>query len=239
MRAYAATDVGRIRKVNQDSVFCSDKPVGNLPNLFIVADGMGGHKAGDLASKLTVETIVDVISSMEEKDPITLMGKAIHHANDAVLGKAKEAEEFNGMGTTAVLSCIKNNMLYVANVGDSRLYVIDKEITQITRDHSLVEELVSLGQMNRAEARTSTNKNIITRAVGGMQIVMADYFEIQLKGGEIILMCTDGLTNMVEDSEIMNLVKQKADLEARVENLIKCANNHGGRDNVGVILIEV
>lgn len=239
MRAYSATDVGKIRKVNQDSVFCSDKPVGNLPNLFIVADGMGGHKAGDLASKLAVETIVDVVSSMEEKDPITLMGKAIHRANDAVLGKARESEAFNGMGTTAVLACIKDNMLYVANVGDSRLYVIDKEITQITRDHSLVEELVSLGQLDRAQARTSKNKNIITRAIGGMQLVMADYFETRLKGGEVILMCTDGLTNMVEDSEIMNLVKQKADLPARVENLIRSANNHGGRDNVGVILIEV
>lgn len=239
MRAYSATDVGKIRKVNQDSVFCSDKPVGNLPNLFIVADGMGGHKAGDLASKLAVETIVDVVSSMEEKDPITLMGKAIHRANDAVLGKARESEAFNGMGTTAVLACIKDNMLYVANVGDSRLYVIDKEITQITRDHSLVEELVSLGQLDRAQARTSKNKNIITRAIGGMQLVMADYFETRLRGGEVILMCTDGLTNMVEDSEIMNLVKQKADLPARVENLIRSANNHGGRDNVGVILIEV
>lgn len=239
MRAYSATDVGKIRKVNQDSVFCSNEPVGNLPNLFIVADGMGGHKAGDLASKLTVETIVDVVSSMDEKDPITLMGKAIHRANDAVLGKAKESEEFNGMGTTVVVACVKDNMLYVANVGDSRLYVIDKEITQITRDHSLVEELVSIGQLDRAEARTNKNKNIITRAVGGMKVVMADYFEIQLKGSEVILMCTDGLTNMVEDNEIMNLVKQKADLVARVENLIRSANNHGGRDNVGVILIEV
>jgi len=239
MRAYSATDVGKIRKVNQDSVFCSDEPVGNLPNLFIVADGMGGHKAGDLASKLTVETIVDVISSMNEKDPVTLMGKAIHRANDAVLGKAKESEEFTGMGTTVVVACIKDDMLYVANVGDSRLYVIDKEITQITRDHSLVEELVSMGQLDRAQARTNRNKNIITRAVGGMKVVMADYFEIQLKGGEVILMCTDGLTNMVEDNEIMNLVKQKADLAARVENLIRSANNHGGRDNVGVILIEV
>lgn len=239
MRAYSATDVGKIRKVNQDSVFCSDEPVGNLPNLFIVADGMGGHKAGDLASKLTVETIVDVVSSIDEKDPVTLMGKAIHRANDAVLGKAKESEEYNGMGTTVVVACIKDDMLYVANVGDSRLYVIDKDITQITRDHSLVEELVSMGQLNRAEARTNRNKNIITRAVGGMKVVMADYFEIRLKGGESILMCTDGLTNMVEDNEIMNLVKQKADLEARVENLIRSANNHGGRDNVGVILIEV
>lgn len=238
MKAYSATDVGKVRQVNQDTVFCSAEPVGNLPNLFIVADGMGGHKAGDLASRLTVETIVDMVQSLDEKDPITLMGKAIHRANEVILGKAKEAEEFNGMGTTVVVSCIKNGMLYVANVGDSRLYVINKTITQITRDHSLVEELVSMGQLKRSEARTNQNKNIITRAVGGMKVVMADYFEIQLQEKDMILMCTDGLTNMVEDEEIMGLVKQKASIDVRVTNLIKSANNHGGRDNVGVILVE-
>ncbi len=238
MKAYSATDVGKVRKVNQDTVFCSASPVGNLPNLFIVADGMGGHKAGDLASRLTVETIVDMVESLEEKDPITLMGKAIHRANEVILGKAKEAEEFNGMGTTVVVACIKDNMLYVANVGDSRLYVINKEITQITRDHSLVEELVSMGQLERKDARNNKNKNIITRAVGGMKVVMADYFEIRLQEKDMILMCTDGLTNMVEDEEIMGLVKQKASIETRVENLIKSANNHGGRDNIGVILVE-
>lgn len=238
MKAYSATDVGKVRKVNQDTVFCSASPVGNLPNLFIVADGMGGHKAGDLASRLTVETIVDLVESLEEKDPIALMGRAIHRANEVILGKAKEAEEFNGMGTTVVVACVKDNMLYVANVGDSRLYVINKEITQITRDHSLVEELVSMGQLERKDARNNKNKNIITRAVGGMKVVMADYFEIRLKEKDMILMCTDGLTNMVEDEEIMGLVKQKASIETRVENLIKSANNHGGRDNIGVILVE-
>lgn len=238
MKAYSATDVGKVRQVNQDTVFCSAEPVGNLPNLFIVADGMGGHKAGDLASRLTVETIVDMVQSLDEKDPITLMGKAIHRANEVILGKAKEAEEFNGMGTTVVVSCIKDGMLYVANVGDSRLYVINKTITQITRDHSLVEELVSMGQLKRSEARTNQNKNIITRAVGGMKVVMADYFEIHLQEKDMILMCTDGLTNMVEDEEIIGLVKQKASIEVRVANLIKSANNHGGRDNVGVILVE-
>lgn len=238
MKAYSATDVGKVRKVNQDTVFCSTNPVGNLPNLFIVADGMGGHKAGDLASRLTVETVVDMVQSLDDSDPITLIGKAIHRANEVVLGKAREAEEFNGMGTTVVVSCIKDGMLYVANVGDSRLYVINKGIKQITRDHSLVEELVSMGQLDRKEARTNKNKNIITRAVGGMKVVMADYFEIQLEEKDMILMCTDGLTNMVEDEEIMGLVKQKASIEVRVANLIQSANNHGGRDNVGVILVE-
>ena len=238
MKAYSATDVGKVRKVNQDTVFCSTDPVGNLPNLFIVADGMGGHKAGDLASRLTVETVVDMVQSLDDSDPITLIGKAIHRANEVVLGKAREAEEFNGMGTTVVVSCIKDGMLYVANVGDSRLYVINKGIKQITRDHSLVEELVSMGQLDRKEARTNKNKNIITRAVGGMKVVMADYFEIQLEEKDMILMCTDGLTNMVEDEEIMGLVKQKASIEVRVANLIQSANNHGGRDNVGVILVE-
>lgn len=239
MQAYSATDVGKIRKVNQDMVFCSTEPVGILPNLFIVADGMGGHNAGDLASKLTVETIIDVVSSIDEGDPVSVMSKAIQRANEAVIGKAKEAEEFYGMGTTVVVACIKDKMLYVANIGDSRLYVINRAITQITRDHSLVEELVSMGQLDRKDARTNKNKNIITRAVGAMKGIMADFFEIKLKDKDRILMCTDGLTNMVEDDEILGLVKSKDSIEARVLKLIQSANNHGGRDNVGVILIEV
>lgn len=238
MHAYSATDVGKIRKMNQDTVFCSTEPVGKLPSLFIVADGMGGHKAGDLASRLTVETIIDMVESLDENDPITLMGKAIHRANEVVLGKAKEAEEFNGMGTTVVVACIKDDMLYVANVGDSRLYIVNKEIAQVTRDHSLVEELVSMGQLDRKEARNNKNKNIITRAVGGMKVVMADYFEIKLTQGDKILMCTDGLTNMVEDDEIRSIVKLNEPLEKRVERLIQCANNHGGNDNIGVVLVE-
>lgn len=238
MRAYSATDVGMVRKMNQDSVFCMEEPIGNLPNLFVVADGMGGHKAGDLASRLTVDTIIDVVENFEDTDPITIMGNAIHRANDAVLLKAKESEEFNGMGTTVVVACVKDGMLYVANVGDSRLYVVNKEIKQITRDHSLVEELVSMGQLDRKDARTNRNKNIITRAVGAMKVVMADYFEIRLNENDTILMCTDGLTNMVEDWEIQELVRQNKSIEERVDSLIRSANIHGGRDNVGVILVE-
>lgn len=238
MKAYATTDVGKVRKVNQDTVFCSVEPVGNLPNLFIVADGMGGHKAGDIASRLTVETIRDMVESLDEKDPITLMGKAIHRANEVILGKAREAEEFNGMGTTVVVACIKDEMLYVANVGDSRLYVVNKDITQVTRDHSLVEELVSMGQLERKDARNNQNKNIITRAIGGMKEIMADYFEIKLSKADKILMCTDGLTNMVEDGEIHNVVRQRLDLDIRIKMLIDSANAHGGRDNIGIVLVE-
>ena len=239
LRSYALTDIGRRRQLNQDYIYCSETPVGNLPNLFIVADGMGGHKAGDYASDLAVETVIEEVRASFEKSPEKILNHASAKANGILRKRASEDYALSGMGTTFVAATCIGRFLEVANVGDSRLYVIDKEITQITRDHSLVEELVSLGQLDRAQARTNKNKNIITRAVGGMQVVMADYFETRLKGGEVILMCTDGLTNMVEDSEIMNLVKQKADLTARVDNLIRSANNHGGRDNVGVILIEV
>lgn len=238
MVVYSATDVGSVRKVNQDTVYASKDPVGNLPNLFIVADGMGGHKAGDLASKLTVETIVDMVESLDEKDPITLMSRAITRANEVILGKAREAEEFMGMGTTVVVACIKDKMLYVANVGDSRLYLVNKEIVQVTRDHSYVEELVSLGQIDRKEARTNKNKNIITRAIGGMKDVMADYFEIKLKDDDVILMCTDGLTNMVEDQEILSVIGRKDSAEDKVKRLIRYANENGGRDNIGVVLVE-
>lgn len=239
MKSYCATDVGKVRKMNQDSVYASSEQVGSLPNLFIVADGMGGHKAGDLASKLTVETVTDIVSSLNASDPITVIRKAIERANSAVLGKSKESLDYQGMGTTCVISCVIENNLYVANIGDSRLYVIDKEITQITRDHSLVEELVSRGQLARKDARTNRNKNIITRAIGGQPVVMADFFEVKLKPKDRILMCTDGLTNMVEDEELLRIIgDRRLSLREVAKRLIDAANVHGGKDNIGVVLIE-
>ena len=240
LETYSATDIGRKRQLNQDYVFSSAKPLGNMPNLFIVADGMGGHNAGDYASKCTTETVVSEIQNSFEKNPTIIIKKAIKTANAKIRKEASEHENLFGMGTTLVTATIIGKYLQVSNIGDSRLYLLNKDgLRQITEDHSLVEELVSMGQLDRKAARTSQNKNIITRAIGAMKDVMADFFEIKLKDRDRILMCTDGLTNMVEDDEILGLVKSKDSIEARVLKLIQSANNHGGRDNVGVILIEV
>lgn len=239
MRAYAATDVGRVREVNQDYIFCSMEPVGKLPNLFLVADGMGGHKAGDLASRYTVETLTDSIKKSDSDNPITIINDAIVEANKKLLEKAAESEQYSGMGTTLVVCTIIGESMYVANVGDSRLYLYDGRLSQITRDHSLVAEMVALGKLRRDEARRHEKKNVITRAIGGSKEVMADFFEAELTAGNRIIMCSDGLSNMVEDEEIEQILSSDIPIEDKTKQLLGRANENGGKDNIAVVIIEL
>lgn len=238
MKAFAKTDVGKKRKINQDFIYSSLLPVGNLPNLFIVADGMGGHKAGDLASRLAVETLVEEIQLNAEHDLVEVVTEAISAANQILFQKAKESENLKGMGTTLVISVIKDSYIYTANVGDSRLYLIGGEMTQITEDHSLVEEMVRIGEIKKEEARKHPDRNIITRAIGVNAKVEPDVFHTPIAEGDLILMCTDGLTNMIEDDEIKAILKSGRDLPEKVEMLVHQANENGGTDNISVILIE-
>jgi len=238
LKTFSITDIGRKRKVNQDYLYTSEEPVGNLPNLFIVADGMGGHNAGDYASKLTVETMVSEIEASFEKNPVRIFGKAISAANEKILQKAAETPALEGMGTTVVAATCLGKYLQVANVGDSRLYVIGREIRQITRDHSLVEEMVRVGTITHEEARVHPDKNIITRAVGASETVEADYFTVELEEGDIVLMCTDGLTNMLEDEEIRMILGGARDIVEQAQKLVDMANRNGGKDNISVVLIE-
>jgi protein phosphatase len=167
------------------------------------------------------------------------MEKAIETANTAVHQKSCENVEYEGMGTTVVASTYIGGFLQVANVGDSRLYIInDREIRQITRDHSLVEEMIRVGGIARADARNHPDKNIITRAVGVSDTVEPDFFTVEIKEGDTVLMCTDGLTNMLEDEEIRMIVNGSRDIVEKAEKLIKAANDNGGRDNITVVLIE-
>lgn len=149
MKAFGITDIGRTRKNNQDYLYISEKPLGNLPNVYIVADGMGGHKAGEVASKSAVETIITSITSTELKDPVSIIQEAVTTANNEIFYMSKDHPEFEGMGTTLVITTICRHDFYVANIGDSRLYLINDDIHQITRDHSYVEEMVSRGEMIR------------------------------------------------------------------------------------------
>lgn len=238
MKASAATDVGLERTVNQDYVYYSLTEVGSLPNLFIVADGMGGHKAGDIASRYTVETFISLVKEAGGKDPVSVINNAVTAVNARLLEKAKESADYEGMGTTLVVATIYDHMLKVANVGDSRLYVVGNDIIQITRDHSLVEEMVSLGEIDRSEARTHTQKNIITRAIGGYEAVEAEMFSVDLKPGDRVILCSDGLSNMVEDTDILKIVKNSTDIETAVTALVHAANENGGRDNISVMIIE-
>ena len=212
MKTFSITDVGMVRQVNQDYVYTTDKPIGPLPNLFVVADGMGGHKAGDYASKYTVEVMKRELAQSEEKDVEKALVSAIEKANREIIKKASEDEHLKGMGTTVVAATIVDHMMYFANVGDSRLYLINQGITQLTKDHSLVEEMVRLGGIRPEEAKHHPDKNIITRAIGAKNNVDVDFYEHRLKRGDIILMCTDGLSNMVEDEELFHIVQGGRDI---------------------------
>ena len=239
MKIYAKTDVGRKREMNQDYMYTSENAVGKLPNLFLVADGMGGHKAGEYASRFTVEKIVETIETSGQTEPVAAMKEAVEAANRGLLEEAGRDAAKAGMGTTVVAATVIGDHLHVANVGDSRLYLINHEaIRQITRDHSLVEEMVRLGEMDKADAKDHPDKNIITRAVGVLPEVTADFFEISLKPGDEILMCSDGLTNMIEDDEIRHIVLGQRDIVEKAEKLIETANRNGGKDNITVVLIE-
>ena len=238
LKTFSITDIGRKRKLNQDYVFTSERVIGNLPNLFIVADGMGGHKAGDYASKYTVETICHCIERSLEKNPTLILQKAIEMANAHIRRKASEDSSLEGMGTTVVAATCLGRYLQVANVGDSRLYIVNDKIKQITRDHSLVEEMVRMGGIDREEARNHPDKNIITRAIGASDTVEVDFFTVELSPGDTVLMCSDGLTNMLEDEEIRMILSGQTDLSEKARKLIEAANAHGGKDNIAVVLIE-
>ena len=238
LKAYAKTDIGRKRQLNQDFIYLSEMPVGNLPNLFIVADGMGGHNAGDYASRYAVETMVDVIGASFEKSPIKILGGAIERANTLIRQRAQEEKAYSGMGTTVVAATCIGKYLEVANVGDSRLYVINDTIMQITQDHSLVAEMVRMGGIDKESARNHPDKNIITRAIGARDYIEPDFFNLELQAGDMILLCSDGLTNMIDDEEIRRILSEGGSLEERVEKLVDTANQNGGKDNISVIVIE-
>ena len=240
MKAYSVTDIGQKRKINQDYVFASESPIGNLPNLFVVADGMGGHNAGEYASSHAVQTLVSKITEDQNINAIKILRHAIEAANTEIIARSHEEPSLHGMGTTMVMTTIVGRYAYIANVGDSRLYFIDEGITQVTKDHSLVQEMVRMGELKAEEARNHPDKNIITRAIGAEDNVEADFFDIECKPGAVILMCSDGLSNMVEDSRIEEIVHMpKISLEEKGQTLVREANQNGGKDNIAVVLIEL
>ena len=240
--SFSITDTGRQRKMNQDYVFTSDIPVGPLPNLYIVADGMGGHNAGDYASRYTVNAVAAAVAGAGENsgDPARLLESALREANAGLREIAADRREYYGMGTTFVSASVKEGRLLAANVGDSRLYVLRSpdRIRQITVDHSFVEEMIQAGRIDRETARTLPDKNIITRAVGAEDLLIVDFFRETLTDGDILLLCSDGLTNMLTDQEIARIVFSFRSLEEAADRLIFEANMAGGKDNISVILIN-
>ena len=239
MKAFSLTDIGEKRQINQDYVFCSETAIGKLPNLFIVADGMGGHNAGDYASRFCVEFFKQQIEESNLELPVSSIEAALKETNASLKSIADEQAELEGMGTTFVVATILDKEMYVANIGDSRLYVISQEMKQITEDHSLVEAMVKTGELDREQARVHPSKNVITRALGTNEYLEPDFFEVSLEVGDVVLMCSDGLTNMLEDEAIERIIKENDNLESAAQTLVDCANKNGGKDNIAVIIIKV
>ena len=239
MESYALTDVGRVRAMNQDYIYASPEPVGTLPNLFLVADGMGGHRAGDYASRYMVENLVIYLNKHRGTGVVGQLKNAIDQVNRGLYRESLSQEEFYGMGCTLVAGVVEDNILYVANVGDSRLYLIHGDsIRQVTRDHSYVEEMVAIGQMRRGSEDYNRRKNIITRALGIGREVEPDFFEVDLEGGDYILLCSDGLSNMLEDQSMYEIITGEGSLKEKAALLIEEANRQGGIDNIAVVLVS-
>mgnify|MGYP000279484746 CR=1 FL=1 len=233
----AKTDIGQKRLMNQDYIFASEDPVGCCSSLFVVADGMGGEKAGDYASRFTVETLVERIGHSSGTNPVTVLEEEIRQVNYELYQNAMQNIHLAGTGTTLVAAVLDGSSMYVANVGDSRLYLVHgQNITQITRDHSYVEEMVSRGALVRGSKAYLAKKNIITRAIGAESRVQVDFFEVELFPKDIILLCSDGLTNMLSDEQIRDIIVSEQTMEEKADLLIQKANENGGSDNISVIL---
>ncbi len=251
MKFYGMTDVGQRRAVNQDN-FIIRKYADDV--LFaVVCDGMGGASGGSIASSLAAHAFADILDQCEKEHPsffgmteeeiLALLSDAVTKANETVFSRAAEIPELAGMGTTLVACIVSGERAYVANVGDSRLYMAQgDQITQITRDHSYVQYLVDMGKMTPDEAKHSKNKNIITRAVGTEKNVESDLFTCRIQPGSFAVLCSDGLTNHVEPAEIRGVVfsiGENMNIQRACESLVGCANDRGGLDNITAVILSV
>ncbi|MCF6461023.1 Stp1/IreP family PP2C-type Ser/Thr phosphatase [Clostridium sp. Cult3] len=238
MEIGVKTDIGRVRNNNQDAYYV------NYP-LFIIADGMGGHKAGEVASSMAIE----IIGNDFENNPIDLpyedeliinrIEDSISKANREIYHNSIEDEDYFGMGTTVTLAYITEDKIFVGHVGDSRAYIYRQNaLSQITEDHSLVEELIKNGSISKEEAKLHPQRNIITRAVGTSQQIDVDITIIAKEKDDILLLCTDGLTNMIDEDEIQKIIMLHEDIQTVCDKLVKLSNDNGGFDNITVMAIK-
>lgn len=242
-----ASHIGRVRKNNED--YCKGEilntdfgPVG----IFALADGMGGHNKGEVASKLAVENIVEFLKeNLLQSNNIKIdyiddiIKQAYHSVNKIVYEKSTTSPEFEGMGTTLVTAITYKNNLYVANVGDSRCYLLNEDgLRKITIDHSVVEELVKANIITEEEAKTHPRRNHITRAIGTDEMVIVDIFKLEINEGNKILLASDGLTGFVDDNIIENIISKNNDVKDLAQELINVANDISGKDNISVVLID-
>lgn len=237
VQAVGNSHKGIVRENNEDKILI----VGHQ-NLFAVADGMGGHNCGEVASSIAIDSIEEYWSVHRNKDANIKdeLEEALSYANRKVYEASMENEERRDMGTTVVAGVIENSKLYVANVGDSRCYVFrDENLKQITKDHSYVWELFERGVIEKKSMFGHPMKNIVTRCIGQKNKVKVDLFEEELKKNDLVIFCSDGLTDMLKDEEITNVIIANDDLSTMCQCLIDNANEKGGRDNISVILVRL
>ena len=240
MEAAARCNIGACRMVNQDRVFSSQEAVGSLPNLYIVADGMGGHAAGERASTETVDFCVQFIKDAWPGNTGEIFCEMAEAVNRHVYSLASSNAELSGMGTTLVGMILRGTTLWVVNVGDSRAYHITKQaIRRITRDHSVVEDLVAKGDLTPEQARNHPQKNLITRALGTARRVKADLFQETVAEGDYLLLCSDGLINEVTDQEIHREVLAGGTPQEICQRLMTRTLDSGAPDNVTVVLFQL
>ncbi len=243
MNSWALTDKGVVRKQNQDT-FCSFCDGEKGTALLVVCDGMGGAKAGNVASKMTAERFAEEIKknfddTHTEETLKRMLNEAVLKTNRLIFEQSMLNYEYEGMGTTLVAALIKDDICLIVNVGDSRAYHITRQgIKQITRDHSVVEDMIERGEMSREDSRRHPQKNLITRAIGTSFNVEGDVFSVDLKEGEYILLCSDGLSNIVSEQELMYETLNNETLDKTCNKLMSIAMMRGAPDNVTVVLFE-
>lgn len=247
IKSFGITDVGRQRQHNEDAYLVDD---GNY--LYLVADGMGGHAAGEVASRIAAEAIAEFVSHTIEDDGTwphaydenvsrnsNRLTSALKIANTRVIDAMKKDARLRGMGTTVVAGLFDDRQASIAHVGDSRAYLIrGDQMSRITSDHSWVFEQVRAGMLTEAEAEKHPLRNVITRALGGGNSVVPDVSEIEIRDGDFFILCSDGLTGMVSEDDILRIVTGAADIEQAGRELIERANQQGGHDNITVVLLQ-
>ena len=244
MTAWGITDRGVAREQNQDA-FHLEILHDSSQALLTVCDGMGGAQSGNVASRVATETFLEELRvslkpGLSLKSIRTALFDATYAANAKVYQKARSDTAYYGMGTTLVGAVVTASLAVIANVGDSRAYIIDQDggVEQITRDHSVVEDLLYRGELSREQARVHPSKNLITRALGTEEEVQPDIFSVDMQPGDYLLLCSDGLTNVVEDMEILYEVLHGGEPAQCCERLVKLANDRGGPDNISIILFS-
>jgi len=240
LKAAYKSDVGRVRAVNEDRVVVRDGVAGCT--LAIVADGMGGHQAGDTASQITIELVEEALRRIEgepdEAEREARLVEAIREANAKVFEVASRKEHYRGMGTTVTVALANESRVLIGHIGDSRAYFINHEqFAQITEDHTLVNELVKTGQLTPDEAAVHPRRNVITRALGTEADVNVDLSYVQWKPGDMLLLCSDGLSNLVPEEELTRTVRGEGTLGEKVDRLVEYALDAGGDDNISVVLL--